>query len=82
MTDEERRTRQREQELEQQREQQRESGQSNQTSTEQSNSQSSSSRSQEGLTKTGDDTNYTPVIVIAVIGVAVIAGAIIWRRKK
>lgn len=44
--------------------------------------QSSSSKSSEGLTKTGDETNYTPVIVIAVIGAIVIAGAIIWRRKK
>ena len=43
---------------------------------------SNANKNAEGLTKTGDDTNYTPVIVIAVIGAIVIAGAIIWRRKK
>lgn len=45
-------------------------------------STTSSSTSTSGLTKTGDDTNYTPVIVAAVAGVAIIAGAIVWKRKK
>lgn len=38
--------------------------------------------STENLKKTGDDTNFTPVIVIGIIGVAAIAGAIIWKRKN
>ena len=69
VTDEERRRREveREKELEEQR---------------LAEAQKNSTTSTGALTKTGDDTNYTPVIVIAVIGVAVIVGAIIWRRKK
>lgn len=73
VTDEERRTRQREQELEQQQEEQRER---ERTST------ASTSKSSEGLTKTGDDTNYTPVVVIALVGAVVLIGAVVWRRKK
>ena len=81
VTDEERRTRQREQELEQQIEKQQAAQDSSTTTSGQSYNYSSSTSS-EGLTKTGDDTSYVPAIVIGVVGIAAIAGAIVWRRKK
>ncbi|MBR3226692.1 MAG: hypothetical protein IKF78_15360 [Atopobiaceae bacterium] len=77
VTDEERRRREAEKEKELEEQRQAETQKNTTTS-----STTSSTTSTGALTKTGDDTNYTPVIVIAVIGVAVIVGAIIWRRKK
>ena len=87
VTDEERRTRQQDQEREQQLERQNEENRTNQNSTQSetqtsASSTTSSSTSQSGLTQTGDETSNVPVIVLCVTGVAVVAAAVILRRRK
>lgn len=83
VTEEEKRTREREVERQVEQEKQK-AAQTTQLRSQTTSSGSGTTSSSSGggsLTKTSDDTSYVPIIVIAVIGVAVIAFAIYKRRK-
>jgi LPXTG-motif cell wall-anchored protein len=45
-------------------------------------SASSTTSSRDSTPKTSDDTNFVPAVVIAVIGAAIVAGGIVYRKRK